>query len=176
MTGSVVDQSTLDAAVRDTGLAEMEFDDARAWLGRACKALMDPLAAEVWLFDEGLRHVVLVRHRWRGWVCPGGKVEAGETPRAAAGRELREETGVLADLFALPAAVFVRSYRPDWAPTLGLAYAARTGRPGPLSGESHQPAEWVPLEDSRDSVFPEDMPRIRDYAARLSGSRADTAR
>ncbi|MEU8268458.1 NUDIX domain-containing protein [Sphaerisporangium sp. NPDC049002] len=29
---------------------------------------------------------------WRGWVPPGGEVGAGETPRAAASRELREET------------------------------------------------------------------------------------
>jgi 8-oxo-dGTP diphosphatase len=50
-----------------------------------------------------------------------------------------------ADLLAVPAAVFVRSYRPSWAPTLGLAYAARADLASPLTWESHQPAEWVPL-------------------------------
>ncbi|MFG2558401.1 NUDIX domain-containing protein [Streptomyces sp. NPDC048496] len=45
---------------------------------------MEPLAAEVWVFDKDLARVVLVKHRWRGWVPPGGKVEAGETPREGA--------------------------------------------------------------------------------------------
>jgi hypothetical protein len=53
------------------------------------KGPMEPIAVEVWAFDESFRHVLLVRHRWRGWVPPGGKVEAGETPREAARREFR---------------------------------------------------------------------------------------
>ncbi|HET9142967.1 NUDIX domain-containing protein [Actinophytocola sp.] len=35
------------------------------------------------------------RHRMRGWVSPGGKVEPGETPRMAAARELMEEAELL---------------------------------------------------------------------------------
>ena len=61
-----------------------EYDDALAWLEIAMKGPMEPIAAEVWAFDESFTRVLLVRHRWRGWVPPGGRVEAGETPREAA--------------------------------------------------------------------------------------------
>lgn len=40
-------------------------------------------------------HLVLCRHRERStWETPGGHIEAGETPAAAAQRELFEETGI----------------------------------------------------------------------------------
>ncbi|MGH3874017.1 MAG: NUDIX domain-containing protein [Pseudonocardiaceae bacterium] len=166
----------MNAAAADACLAEAEFDDALAWLAQARTGPMDPISAEVWVFDEALRHVLLVKHRWRGWVPPGGTVEAGETPRAAACRELLEETGITPDLFEVPAAVSVRSYRPDWAPTLGLSYAAVVGRSLPLRGESHQPAAWVLLDHDWDGVFPEDGPRIRQYVRRLARTQTGTAR
>jgi len=136
----VIDQLTVDAAVVDAGLAAMEFDKARAWL-RARKVLMEPLAAEVWVTDPTYSHVLLVRHRVRGWVPPGGKVEPGETPRAAAARELVEEAGVEGELLPVPAGVAVRSFRADWAPTLSLSYVAVIDRDVPLSGERGQPSK-----------------------------------
>jgi 8-oxo-dGTP diphosphatase len=73
---------TLEAAVADARRAVLEFDGARVWLDHARRKMMAPLAAEVWVPDPGFSHVVLVKHRVRGWVPPGGKVERGETPRA----------------------------------------------------------------------------------------------
>lgn len=168
MLATSVDHITVDAATEDAAEAEFEFDDARDWLDQArARRLADPFAAEVWVLDESLNAVLLVRHRWRGWVCPGGKVEPGETPRRAAVRELSEETGINADLLAAPAAVFLRSYRSDWAPTLGLAYGLTVSRARQLGGESHQPVSWFPLEREWDGAFPEDRQRLLGYAASI---------
>lgn len=56
------------------------------------------LAAGAVIFDDEDR-VLLVRHRperggyWKGkWICPGGKLQPGETLAEGALREIREET------------------------------------------------------------------------------------
>jgi 8-oxo-dGTP diphosphatase len=169
------DQLTLRAASTDAHRAEAEFDDARAWLERALTGPMDPVAAEVWAFDEAFEHVLLVNHRFRGWVPPGGSVEPGEAPRDAACRELFEETGIITEVLEVPAAVTVRSYRSDWTPTLGLSYAAVGDGSLPLTAESHQPVAWIPLGHDWEGAFPQDRPRIRAYAWQLCRTRAGSA-
>ncbi|MGI8723738.1 MAG: NUDIX hydrolase [Geodermatophilaceae bacterium] len=168
MTIAPADARTLAAAQADCALAVREFDEAREWLGRVEWRLMPPLAVEVWLFDQRLEQVLLVKHRWRVWVPPGGAVEPGETPREAAARELHEETGLRVHLLALPAAVAVRSYHPEWSATLGLSYAAIADRSSPLTPEIGQPVAWTSLEEGWQSLFGEDRRRIRWHAGWLA--------
>jgi len=47
--------------------------------------------AYVFAFRNG--QLLLVKNRKRGWEAPGGKIEEGETPKEAALREFKEETG-----------------------------------------------------------------------------------
>lgn len=156
---------TWEAAVADAHQAVAEFDNAREWLRTAEASEAEPLATEVWVFDTELTHVLMVSHRWRGWVSPGGAVEPGETPREGASRELFEETGVRAELLAVPAAVTVRSYGPDLSATLGLTFVAVVGRSTPLTPEDGQPAAWLPLDADWQGWFPEDRLRMTQHIA-----------
>jgi 8-oxo-dGTP diphosphatase len=156
------------AAVRaDVAAAVSTYDGADAWTAEQLATSRAPLAVEVWVFAPDLDRVLLVDHRWRGWVPPGGKAEPGETPWAAARRELAEETGLDLVLHDRPAAVAVRSYHPDWPATLGLSYAAVADPALPLIPEPAQPAAWTSLAHPWPSAFPDDRARITAHAPHL---------
>ncbi len=76
------------AALADAEAAVAEYEGAVAWFAGRVDSYAEPVAVEVWVFDPTLTRVLLVEHRWRGWVPPGGRAEPGEVlerrPRGSA--------------------------------------------------------------------------------------------
>lgn len=68
-----------------------------------------PRVAAGVLFRDAASRVLLVNPTYKdGWEIPGGYVEAGKSPRAAAAREVKEELGLDVDLTSMLVL--------DWAP------------------------------------------------------------
>jgi 8-oxo-dGTP diphosphatase len=131
------------------------------------------LTADVVLFTFTRRapHVLLIQRGhdpFRGrWALPGGHVEPGEYPIAAALRELREETGI--ELAAAePVGIYDTPGRDPRGPVTTHAFTALVGRPYPLrAGDDAADAGWFRLD-----VALGDMPLAFDHA-QIVGAAAD---
>ena len=107
--------------------------------------------------------VLLIRRgtppRQGEWSLPGGRIEAGESVTVAALRELREETGVEADLIGLIDVV------DGIFPSAGKHYVlidyAAVWRSGEVrAGDDAAEAEFVPLDQALARVDWEETRRI----------------
>ena len=84
------------------------------------------------------------------WSLPGGKVEGSETPRQAVCRELKEETGIEAEIEGIVDTVRVAAGNDGSGQAVTCRLTVYYGRPsgGTLqAGSDAEAAEWVPLDD-----------------------------
>lgn len=77
--------------------------------------------------------LLFIRHRERGIELPGGKIERGETPLAAAVREVYEEAGASLCEIHLIGQYLLPSYTPELVKNI---YVAKVADLLPLPGES----------------------------------------
>jgi 8-oxo-dGTP diphosphatase len=94
------------------------------------------------------RNVLLVRRKHAPfaslWSLPGGKTEPEETPRQTALRELKEETGIEAEIQGIVDRVEVASEGQDYR--LTVFYGRPCGGSLKAGGDS-EAAEWVDLDE-----------------------------
>jgi 8-oxo-dGTP diphosphatase len=96
---------------------------------------------------------LLIYNRFKQyWELPGGMIDAGETPRACAARELLEETGQAIDPSALSYRGVTRLSFPRGNCEHGALYAAALPAPRPFvaNDEAARMALWDGREDLGD--------------------------
>ena len=108
------------------------------------------------------RHILLVKARDKNnWQLPGGRLEPGETPAQAVIREVKEETGLRAQVGRLTG----RYRREDGSVVRVYAVRAR----GKLAGARDEIVEqrWVRIREAKEMVGQHTRRRLVEGVARM---------
>lgn len=113
------------------------------------------------------------------WVLPGGGIDAGETPREAARRELAEESGYVVpddELYGpIATRVVLHGYSDQVTEQAEELYVVRVPSPYEVDVSGHTEFErqsvqghaWISLDEpSRDPRWPVDLRGVLDIAER----------
>ena len=110
----------------------------------------ESLAVGVVVLDDDDRILLVGQHRYSidamSWEIPEGGVPPGESPLDGAARELREETGVVADDWRELARVHTSNSVTDELGILFTAHAISHGEADP-EGTEELEVRWLPFED-----------------------------
>jgi len=110
--------------------------------------------------------VLLVKARDKSnWQLPGGRLESGETPIEALLREVKEETGLTAQILQMTG-----KYRREDG-TVARVYAAKAR--GKLAGASQEIIEqrWVPVLEAKEMVSSNTRRRLIEGVGRMISPR-----
>jgi ADP-ribose pyrophosphatase YjhB (NUDIX family) len=100
------------------------------------------------------------------WSVPAGFVDAGEEIRAAARRELEEETGLVAEIGEV--LQVASNFHDPAKPTVGVWFAARVVGGTLRAGDDADDAGYFPLSALPELAFPTDavlLGRLREEGA-----------
>lgn len=111
------------------------------------------IAAAAFLTRDG--SILLVRKRgFDVFMQPGGKIDAGETPREALVRELREELDLDVDARDFTYAGLFSEEAANEPDTVVKAHVFLSFRPvEPRAAAEIEEARWFPLEGAADAAF-----------------------
>ena len=131
------------------------------------------LTVDAVVFDK-LGRLLLIRRKnppFQGrFALPGGFVDCGETVEAAVRRELKEETGIEADVARL-VGVYSAPGRDPRRHTVSVAFLLTARDQQPQAGDDAQSAAFVANWQSAELAFDHDQ--IASDASRLAGRQSD---